>query len=103
MSRINKIITLSLATMIVGCGNIVINNTKLNAKETEYGLFTSDDFLKVTGKKVHTVANEETNIYLRGINVGGLFVTENWMSPYVSETMIKDHKHLSETFVFRFG
>jgi len=103
MNKINKIITLSLATMIVGCGNIVINNTKLNAKEAEYGLFTSDDFLKVTGEKVHTVADEETDIYLRGINVGGLFVTENWMSPYDSTTMRKDHKHLSEMFVSRFG
>jgi len=65
------------------------------------GEFTDDDYLKVKGNKLVNQKNEQ--IMLRGVNVGGLFVTESWMSaPRMSEGRT-DHLTLTNTLFSRFG
>lgn len=65
------------------------------------GSFTDDDYLSVKGNKVINGLGEE--IYLRGVNIGGLFVTESWMSaPRMSHGQT-DHLTLTNTLYERFG
>ena len=58
-------------------------------------------FLKVNGGAVKDASGEE--IYLRGVNVGGLFVTEHWMTGFAYTTPSNDYKSLTQTFIDRFG
>ena len=65
------------------------------------GVFTDKDYLKVSGDKLVN-ANEE-EIVLRGINVGGLLVTESWMCAPRMKNGRTDHLTLTNTLVKRFG
>lgn len=51
------------------------------------------------------VVNEKNDaIYLRGVNAGGLFVTEHWMTGFVyGSTPSNDYRSLTQTFIARFG
>lgn len=64
---------------------------------------TSDEltFLKAEGESVKNANGEE--IYLRGVNVGGLFVTEHWMTGFAYTTPSNDYRSLTQTFIERFG
>ena len=59
-------------------------------------------FLKTEGESVKNEKGEE--VYLRGVNLGGLFVTEHWMTGFKYTTKPNnDYKSLSKTFIERFG
>lgn len=63
----------------------------------------SANFLKTDGKEVTTT--EGKTVYLRGVNAGGLFVTEPWMTVFGSDENNKDHdyKSITQKFIERFG
>lgn len=59
-------------------------------------------YLKAEGTLVLNEKNEE--VVLRGVNAGGLFVTEHWMTGfYYGSTPSNDYKSLTQTFIDRFG
>ena len=110
MNKINKSLinifkglTLTSAFLLVSC------NAPTSSSAHSYqpyvidldGEFTDDDYLIVKGNKLVNQNDEE--IQLKGVNVGGLFVTESWMSaPRMSEDKT-DHLTLTNTLYQRFG
>ena len=65
------------------------------------GKFTDDDYLEVNGMSIFNQLDEK--IYLHGINAGGLFVTESWMSAPRLQDRRTDHYNLTEVLYERFG
>lgn len=60
------------------------------------------DFLKAEGELVKNRDGE--TIFLRGVNAGGLFVTEHWMTGFGYGTKPNnDYKSLTKIFIDRFG
>jgi len=55
---------------------------------------TSFDFLKVDGVQIRNNFGKGNCIFLRGTNIGNLFVQESWMS----STNVKDQKTLMNIF-----
>lgn len=71
-------------------------------EKPDCGKFDGNDFLKTDGKAVKN-QNGET-LYLRGVNAGGLFVTEHWMTGFEGgKTDSDDYKSLTKNFIERFG
>ncbi len=69
---------------------------------------TSDDFLRADGERVKSRSGAE--VTLRGVNAGGLFVTENWMNGFVGEDgteeipiKARDLRSITKIFLERFG
>lgn len=58
-------------------------------------------YLTVSGTDVVDENGEE--VILRGINAGGLFVTEHWMTGFNNSSPKNDNLSLSRTFIERFG
>ena len=108
-SFINIVKTLSLISAFL-CLSCSKNDITSSENESSYrqpfivdldGEFVADDYIKVKGTKLVNQRNEE--IHLKGFNVGGLFVTESWMSaPRMSEGKT-DHLTLTNTLYQRFG
>ncbi len=72
------------------------------------GLIDESMFIVTEGEKLKTLGGD--TVYLRGINMGGLFVTENWMNAIFKHTNTDEgewirtyDKLISETFIQRFG
>ena len=61
--------------------------------------FTQYDFLKCDGTYVKNNYGKGNNVYLRGTNIGNLFVQESWMS----STDAKDQKTILTQLTNRFG
>ena len=61
--------------------------------------FTKYDFLKTDDTQIKNNYGKGNCIYLRGTNIGNLFVQENWMSSANS----KDQKTINEKLTNRFG
>jgi aryl-phospho-beta-D-glucosidase BglC (GH1 family)/GH18 family chitinase len=61
--------------------------------------FTKNDFLKVDGTYVKNNYGKGNNVYLRGTNIGNLFVQESWMS----STSAADQKTILEGLTNQFG
>lgn len=60
------------------------------------------DFLTAVDGKIMNTNQEE--VYLRGVNAGGLFVTEHWMTGFLYNTQpSNDYHSLTQTFLKRFG
>lgn len=58
--------------------------------------------LTATNGKVTNADGKE--VFLRGTNVGGLFVTEHWMTGFVyGGSPSNDYRSLTQTFIKRFG
>lgn len=61
-----------------------------------------DDFLTTEGEFVKNAKGEK--VILRGVNAGGLFVTEHWMSGFKDNcTDSNDYRSLTKKFIERFG
>lgn len=76
-------------------------NTTLYAHFQNLELYSAD-FLTTDGKEVKN--NDGETIYLRGVNAGGLFVTEHWMTGFEGgKTAKDDYKSLTKKFIERFG
>ncbi len=68
----------------------------------DWGKFEAEDFLTVDGSLVKNENGEE--VQLRGINAGGLLVTEHWMTGFLyGKTPSNDYRSLTQTFIGRFG
>ncbi len=67
--------------------------------KAESGGFTQYDFLKTDGTYIKNNSGKGNNVYLRGTNLGNLFVQESWMS----STDAEDQKEILETLTGRFG
>lgn len=65
------------------------------------GIFTQDDFIKVFDDKLRTESGDI--IALRGVNAGGVLVTEQWMNAMKDSSGYSDHKTATEVFTDRFG
>lgn len=61
--------------------------------------FTQNDFLKVDGASIKNNYGKGAIVYLRGTNIGNLFVQESWMSA----TNSRDQKTTLENLTRRFG
>lgn len=61
--------------------------------------FTQNDFLKCDGIYIKNNYGKGNNVYLRGTNIGNLFVQESWMS----STTATDQKSILESLTNRFG
>lgn len=93
------VITLILCLSIGLCAGMnLIGDTKKEVKAADSG-FTQNDFLKCDGTYIKNNYGKGSNIYLRGTNIGNLFVQESWMS----STNAKDQKEILETLTNRFG
>ena len=53
------------------------------------------DFLKVDGVQIRNNYGKGNCVFLRGTNIGNLFVQESWMS----STNVKDQKSLCKYFI----
>lgn len=68
-----------------------------------------DRFLKTDGELIRNDRGEGDEVYLRGVNAGGLCVIECWMNGFAkssSETSsitVKDHKTATKALMERFG
>ena len=64
-----------------------------------YEKFTELDFLKTDDSQIKNNYGKGNCVYLRGTNIGNLFVQESWMS----STDAKDQKTINEALEERFG
>lgn len=88
---------LMIVCMITG---LTVGGAMNNKKEVKAAAgFSQNDFLKVNGTYVKNNYGKGSNVYLRGTNIGNLFVQESWMS----STDAKDQKTILENLVNRFG
>lgn len=93
-------LTLTLSMTAGLCAGINFAN-KSNAVEVNAATtgFTQNDFLKVDGTYIKNNYGKGNNVYLRGTNIGNLFVQESWMS----STDATDQKTILENLTNRFG
>lgn len=64
--------------------------------------YTAPTFLTAVGTDIKNTAGE--TVYLRGVNAGGLFVTEHWMTGFIyGSTPSNDYRSLTQTLIERFG
>ncbi len=84
------------------------NSGTTTPEDTEITGFTDDDFLTVKGRKMYNKKGEE--IQLKGVNLGGWLVREDWLCPdHVPETdengekLIYDGEYVYDTLKERFG
>ena len=64
--------------------------------------FNEDEFLVADGGLIKNAKGEQ--VMLRGVNAGGLFVTEHWMTGFkYGSSASNDFKSLTETLLSRFG
>ena len=88
------ILTLSMAL------GLPLGNFKPTVKEVKAASgFSQYDFLKTDGTYIKNNYGKGSNVYLRGTNIGNLFVQESWMS----STNAKDQKTILENLTNRFG
>ena len=76
--------------------------------DNSVGLIDESMFIKAEGELLKTAAGD--TVYLRGVNVGGLFVTENWMQKIFKNNTKEhgstkgiDYKQTVKVFLERFG
>lgn len=79
-------------------GITFVGDTVKEVKAADTG-FTQNDFLKCDGIYVKNNYGKGNNVYLRGTNIGNLFVQESWMS----STNATDQKTILENLTSRFG
>ena len=92
-------VTLTICLSLGLCTGIsVIGNISKEVKAADAG-FTQNDFLKCDGTYVKNNYGKGNNVYLRGTNIGNLFVQESWMS----STDVADQKTILDTLTNRFG
>ena len=84
------------------------NNKPVITENVEIGVFDSDDMIYQDGTLLKTVDGE--TVYLRGVNLGGYFLTEYWMSKIFEKAAKEDgtgvtdcYKRLNEALLERFG
>ena len=84
------------------------NNKPVISENVEIGVFDSGDMIYQDGTLLKTVDGE--TVYLRGVNLGGYFLTEYWMSKIFEKAAKEDgtgvtdcYKRLNEALLERFG
>lgn len=104
MKRFLKAIAVALCAAV--CGSILLFSAcapeKPPEEETEPPAYTLMPALAVESGEVRNDAGER--VTLRGVNAGGLFVTEHWMTGFqYGKTPSNDYRSLTLTFLERFG
>jgi aryl-phospho-beta-D-glucosidase BglC (GH1 family) len=66
-------------------------------------VLTSDDFLKASGRDLRNKSGEGDIVNLRGVNFGGLFIQELWMSPTFTSKNVSDQTDIINVLTERFG
>lgn len=97
---VSRLMFISIA--LASCN--VIKDSFNEEKESDfaYTSFTSDKLLKAEGSKL--VDQKGNEVVLKGVNLGGYLVTEQWMSAVSwADGDYKDHKSITETFEKRFS
>lgn len=96
--KFNLFAALFTAAILV-CSLVPLSSCKVLPYEK---IGSKGDFLCAEGADVKNADGE--TVYLRGINAGGLFVTEHWMTGFTYGTKPNnDNKSLSRIFIDRFG
>src|SRR5574344_2275439 len=69
------------------------------------GIFTEKDYLKASGERLRNNYGFGDVVTLRGTNIGGYLVVEQWMTALKgsSATGYLDHKTITNLFLQRFG
>jgi len=69
----------------------------------DYGSFSANDYIKASGNKLVNAKGEE--IILKGVNLGGYLVIEQWMCAFKNSSSYShlDHKTVTEIFLTRFS
>lgn len=72
---------------------------------TDSGIFTEKDYLKASGERLRNNYGFGDVVTLRGTNIGGYLVIEQWMTALKgsSATGYLDHKTITNLFLQRFG
>ena len=63
----------------------------------------AEDLSMVTTDGERLINEQGDEVVLRGINAGGMFVTEHWMTGFNNSSPKNDYLSLSRTFIERFG
>lgn len=100
-----------LLISLLGCQDITSSNyVSSNSSEQiepkpDYGVFSKNDFLKVSGTKIKKDYGKGDSLILRGTNAGGYLVIEQWMCAVKGseKTGYLDHKKMTDVFVEKFG
>ncbi len=100
-------------TAIAACFFTACGEEQIITPKWEFG---DGDLIKADGNKLRINYGEGAEIQLRGVNAGGIFVTENWMNAFAYDTYtfnagtdkaetksVEDNKTINEVFVDRFG
>ncbi len=99
-----------MAFCLAACGNLRSQGggDDENKEDPVVRALESDDLLSADGALVKNRKGEE--VMLRGVNAGGLFVTENWMNGFASsgptaeiDIRARDFWSISRVFIERFG
>lgn len=91
----------SILALVCGLGALSLTSCDFG-KEPANQFGTQDDFLTADGEEVKNAKGEK--VMLRGINAGGLMVTEHWMTGFrYGSTPSNDYRSLTQTFLERFG
>ncbi len=100
-----------MALFLAACGGLHLQGGDEDKDKDDGSVvraLESDDFLRADGAVVKNKRGEE--VMLRGVNAGGLFVTENWMNGFASSgptdeigIRTRDFRTISQVFIQRFG
>lgn len=92
------VLFLAVSTLFMGCVEQSTPDKKVPASA-----ITQAGFLSTNGKNI--VNSNGDNVYLRGVNVGGWLVQEQWMCPVLihPQENMRDHKTMLDTLKERFG
>ncbi len=100
MKNFKKTLCIALSLLMIFSTTVFAgaeNEAVLTASEEITG-FTSEDMLKTKGTKIVNQKGEE--VQLKGVNLGGWLIFEDWLCPYEEAT---DHYDVLETLIERFG
>lgn len=93
-----KFISILLSLIFVFQLGTVAFAADAETTEEKTGSFTAEDFLTVDGTDIVNQNGEK--VILKGVNLGGWLIQEDWLCPYEE---VADHHEMLETLIDRFG
>ncbi|MBO7358014.1 MAG: cellulase family glycosylhydrolase [Lachnospiraceae bacterium] len=104
-----KKITLTALSLVLALSTITGCSAKKEVAMPETidimaeSVLTADDFLKASGRDLKNKSGEGDIVNLRGVNFGGLFIQELWMSPTFTSKNVADQTDILNVLTERFG
>lgn len=96
MRSLNKLVSIIVAISIAL--GVVTPAFADNSEKSETGAFNHTDFLSAKGNSIYNRRGEK--VTLKGVNLGGWLVFEDWLCPYEE---VSDNYEVIETLTERFG